>query len=65
LTIPSQLKLLKTPFQQEFIDAPDVPWPTPDSDEATVRAVGNGAGNMTYIFIAGAGHFVGHSGEQN
>ncbi|KAJ7272005.1 Alpha/Beta hydrolase protein [Mycena haematopus] len=53
----SFLKLLKTPFQQEFVHAPDVPWPTPDSDAVTVRAVGDGAGNMTYILIAGAGHF--------
>ncbi|KAJ6597106.1 alpha/beta-hydrolase [Mycena vulgaris] len=53
----SFLTRLKTPFQQEFLHAPDVPWPTPDSDVATVRAVGAGAGNMTYILIAGAGHF--------
>ncbi|KAJ7087821.1 Alpha/Beta hydrolase protein [Mycena epipterygia] len=54
----SFLKALKTPFQREFINAPDLPWPTPDSDAATVRAVGAGAGNMTYILVAGAGHFV-------
>ncbi|KAJ7286061.1 alpha/beta-hydrolase [Mycena rebaudengoi] len=56
--ILSFLKLLKTPFQREFIRAADVPWPTPESDAATVRAVGDGAGNMTYILIQGAGHFV-------
>ncbi|KAJ7775104.1 alpha/beta-hydrolase [Mycena metata] len=53
----SFLKLLKTPFQQEFIHAPDIPWPTADSDAATVRAVGDGAGKMTYILIASGGHF--------
>jgi hypothetical protein len=56
-----QLKVLKTPFQQEFVRAPDVPWPAPESHVATVRAVGDGAGNMTYILIADAGHFVGNS----
>ncbi|KAJ7156963.1 alpha/beta-hydrolase [Mycena crocata] len=54
----SFLKILKTPFQHEFLHAPDVPWPTPDSGVATVRAVGGGAGKMTYILIDGAGHFV-------
>ncbi|KAJ7172259.1 alpha/beta-hydrolase [Mycena filopes] len=55
----SFLKLLKTPFQQEFVHAPDVPWPTADSRAATVRAVGGvtGAGNMTYVLIADGGHF--------
>ncbi|KAJ6502329.1 alpha/beta-hydrolase [Mycena sanguinolenta] len=53
----SFLKLLKTPFRQEFVQARDVPWPTPDSDAATVRAIGEGAGNMTYILITDAGHF--------
>ncbi|KAJ6525669.1 Alpha/Beta hydrolase protein [Mycena capillaripes] len=53
----SFLKRLQTPFQQEFNHAPDVPWPTRDSDAATVRAVGDGAGNMTYILIFGGGHF--------
>ncbi|KAJ7493836.1 alpha/beta-hydrolase [Mycena latifolia] len=51
----SFLKLLHTPFQQEFIDAPDVPWPT--EDVATVRAIGPGAGNMTFILVTEAGHF--------
>ncbi|KAJ7444887.1 alpha/beta-hydrolase [Mycena latifolia] len=53
----SFLNRLRTPFQHDFLHAPDVPWPTPDSDAATVRAVGAGAGNMTYILIDGAGHF--------
>ncbi|KAJ7858160.1 Alpha/Beta hydrolase protein [Mycena leptocephala] len=47
----SFLKLLQSPFQDEFIRTPDVPWPT--AREATVRVVGEGAapapaGNMTY-----------------
>ncbi|KAJ7245697.1 alpha/beta-hydrolase [Mycena rebaudengoi] len=52
----SFLKLLPSQFQEEFNNSPDVPWPT--AEEATVRVVGNGAGNMTYILIAEAGHFV-------
>jgi hypothetical protein len=53
-----QLKLLQSPFQEEFNRAPDVPWPT--VEDATVRVVGEGAGNMTYILVAQAGHFVRH-----
>ncbi|KAJ6587794.1 alpha/beta-hydrolase [Mycena sp. CBHHK59/15] len=52
----SFLKLLQSPFQDEFLRAPDVPWPT--ADDATVRVVGPGAGNMTYILVAQGGHFV-------
>lgn len=52
----SQLKLLRTPFQDEFLTAKDAPWPT--SDIATVRTVGKGAGNMTFVLIQEAGHFV-------
>jgi hypothetical protein len=33
-----------------------VPWPT--AEDATVRVVGEGAGNMTWILIDGGGHFV-------
>lgn len=51
-----QLTLLESPFQKDFISAPDVPWPS--ADVATVRSVGRGAGNMTYILLRGAGHFV-------
>ncbi|PBK87045.1 alpha/beta-hydrolase [Armillaria gallica] len=51
----SLLKLLRTPFQQEFLAAPDLPW---SDGEATVRAIGAGAGNMTYVLLAEAGHFV-------
>ncbi|KAF7338107.1 SET domain-containing protein [Mycena venus] len=53
----SFLKLLNTSFQQDFLHAPDLPWPMSESDAATVRAVGAGAGNFTYVLIAGAGHF--------
>ncbi|KAJ7364872.1 alpha/beta-hydrolase [Mycena albidolilacea] len=52
----SFLRLLQSPFQDEFLRAPDVPWPT--SEDTTVRVVGEGAGNMTYILVAGGGHFV-------
>ncbi|KAF7343942.1 hypothetical protein MVEN_01683000 [Mycena venus] len=51
----SFLKLLKTPFQADFLAAPDVPWPT--KDVATVRTVGGGAGSMAYILVQEAGHF--------
>ncbi|KAJ7748278.1 alpha/beta-hydrolase [Mycena maculata] len=51
----SFLKLLETPFQQDFLTTPDVLWPT--ADVATVRAVGPGAGNFTLILVAEAGHF--------
>ncbi|EJU03037.1 alpha/beta-hydrolase [Dacryopinax primogenitus] len=50
------LKLLKSPFQERFLNTPDVPWPT--EDVATVRAVGPGAGNFTYILVKEAGHLV-------
>ncbi|KAJ7086829.1 alpha/beta-hydrolase [Mycena belliarum] len=52
----SFLKLLPTPFQSAFVSAPDVPWP--EEGVATCRNVGSGAGNMTYILLQGAGHFV-------
>ncbi|SJK98113.1 uncharacterized protein ARMOST_01371 [Armillaria ostoyae] len=51
----SFLKLLRTPFQQEFIASPDSPW---SDGEATVRTIGAGAGNMTYVLLAETGHFV-------
>ncbi|KAJ7490596.1 alpha/beta-hydrolase [Mycena latifolia] len=56
--ILSFLKLLRTPLQSAFLCAPDVPWPPSNPEMATVRSVGAGAGNMTYILVAGAGHFV-------
>ncbi|KAJ7738412.1 alpha/beta-hydrolase [Mycena metata] len=52
----SFLKLLPSPFQDEFLRTPDVPWPK--EEDATVRVVGEGAGNMTYILVAQGGHFV-------
>lgn len=51
-----QLRLLDTPFSEEFRSAADVPWPT--EDIATVRAIGPGAGNFTLVYMAHAGHFV-------
>ncbi|KAJ7730162.1 alpha/beta-hydrolase [Mycena metata] len=53
----SFLKLLSTPFQQAFLTAPDVPWPNGTKDVATVRTVGEGAGNMAFILVREAGHF--------
>ncbi|KAJ7017885.1 Alpha/Beta hydrolase protein [Mycena alexandri] len=52
----SFLKLLPSPFQDEFLRTPDVSWPT--AEDATVRVVGEGAGNITYILVAQGGHFV-------
>ncbi|KAF8518925.1 alpha/beta-hydrolase [Hysterangium stoloniferum] len=52
----STLQFIQSPYREEFNSSPDVPWPT--ADVATVRAVGKGAGKMTYILIADAGHFV-------
>ncbi|KAJ7622407.1 alpha/beta-hydrolase [Roridomyces roridus] len=52
-----RLKLLETPFQQAFLEAPDVPWPPNSRDVGTVRAVGPGAGNFTLILLEEAGHF--------
>ncbi|KAF9002604.1 alpha/beta-hydrolase [Hymenopellis radicata] len=49
------LKLLQTPFQETFLSSPDIPW---GNGEMTVRAIGEGAGNMTYLLLDGAGHFV-------
>ncbi|KAI0310771.1 Alpha/Beta hydrolase protein [Amylostereum chailletii] len=57
----SFLKLLRTPFQEAFVAAPDVPWPEGSNSTtapATLRVVGEGAGNMTYAVYDGAGHFV-------
>ncbi|KAJ7292482.1 Alpha/Beta hydrolase protein, partial [Mycena rebaudengoi] len=53
--------VLKTPFQEEFIAAPDVPWPS--KEIATVCSVGAGAGNMAYILVAEPGHFVNQPGH--
>ncbi|EKM51075.1 uncharacterized protein PHACADRAFT_103966, partial [Phanerochaete carnosa HHB-10118-sp] len=62
----STLRLLPSPYQSSFNDAPDLPWP---GHEATVRAVGNssdsdgsgkGAGVFAFVLMARAGHFVTH-----
>ncbi|KAI0061082.1 alpha/beta-hydrolase [Artomyces pyxidatus] len=50
----SSLKLLRTPLQQDFNHAPEVPWPA--RENATVRVVGEGAGQMTHVKVANAGH---------
>ncbi|KAF7795292.1 hypothetical protein EIP86_006446 [Pleurotus ostreatoroseus] len=55
------LKIIRSRYQDAFIAAPDLPWWTsPDeyADVTTVRAIGPGAGNMTYMLVGGAGHFV-------
>ncbi|KAF8494769.1 Alpha/Beta hydrolase protein [Gautieria morchelliformis] len=56
----STLRLLKNPFQQAFIEAKDLPWPSATVANTTVRSVGKGAGNFTYILIPEAGHMVVH-----
>ncbi|KAF7298669.1 SET domain-containing protein [Mycena indigotica] len=53
----SFLKLIQSPFQQQFLASPDVPWPTP-ADKTTARVVGSGAGNFTWILVDGGGHFI-------
>ncbi|EJD35581.1 alpha/beta-hydrolase [Auricularia subglabra TFB-10046 SS5] len=52
----SFLRLIDSPFAEEFRKAQDVPWPS--ADVATVRAIGPGAGNFTLVLVAEAGHFV-------
>ena len=46
---------MRSRFQDAFAAAPDVPWA---GENATVRVVGAGAGNFTYVLMGGAGHFV-------
>ncbi|KAJ7054942.1 alpha/beta-hydrolase [Mycena amicta] len=55
--ILSFLKLIQSPFQEQFLSSPDIPWPTP-ADKTTARVVGDGAGNFTWILIDGGGHFI-------
>lgn len=50
-----QLKFIHSPFQANFIAAPDLRW---KHQNATVRAIGEGAGNMTFILMERAGHMV-------
>ncbi|CAK5270086.1 unnamed protein product [Mycena citricolor] len=52
----SFLKEIQSPYQADFRDAPDVPWPT--AEGATVRVIGPGAGSFTYILVEEAGHSV-------
>ncbi|KAF9006048.1 Alpha/Beta hydrolase protein [Cyathus striatus] len=55
----SFLKLLESPYQEEFLKAQDIPWPSAEEAEGTTaRVVGSGAGKMTYILVNNAGHFV-------
>ncbi|ORY24444.1 alpha/beta-hydrolase [Naematelia encephala] len=54
----SALKRVPTPYQDEFINAADIPWPGEET-EATFRVIGQGAGEFTYVQLHNAGHFVG------
>ncbi|KAH7103291.1 alpha/beta-hydrolase [Auriculariales sp. MPI-PUGE-AT-0066] len=54
----SFLRSLPSQFHDEFRAAPDLPWNGSNSTAVTVRAVGPGAGNLTMLLIAEAGHFV-------
>ncbi|KIJ53143.1 hypothetical protein M422DRAFT_242257 [Sphaerobolus stellatus SS14] len=56
----SSLKLLQSPFQHDFIHAKDLVWSDAIVPNTTVRSVGDGAGNFTFILIPEAGHFVVH-----
>ena len=51
----STLRLIRSQYQEAFVAEPDVPW---DGEDATLRVIGEGAGNMTYVLIGKAGHFV-------
>ncbi|KAF7297878.1 SET domain-containing protein [Mycena chlorophos] len=53
----SYVKLIQSPFQEQFLSLPDLPWPTATSN-TTARVVGPGAGNFTWILIDGGGHFI-------
>ncbi|KAF9006047.1 Alpha/Beta hydrolase protein [Cyathus striatus] len=55
----SFLKLLHSPYQTEFLNAKDMPWPSAEeANGTTARIVGSGAGKMTYILVNNAGHFI-------
>ena len=53
--LPYQLRLIRSQYQDVFINSPDLPW---TGENATVRAIGPGAGNFTYVLMDGAGHLV-------
>ncbi|VDC00294.1 unnamed protein product [Peniophora sp. CBMAI 1063] len=54
----SFLKLLHTPFSEAFRTGEDVPWPSAEEPQGTVRVAGSGAGNFTYLTYDNAGHFI-------
>ncbi|KAJ3926997.1 MAG: hypothetical protein NXY57DRAFT_904689 [Lentinula lateritia] len=55
----SFLKLINRPFQPSFIKSKETPWPvTSQFERDFVRQVGDGAGNMTFVLVEGADHFV-------
>ncbi|KAJ3880170.1 alpha/beta-hydrolase [Lentinula edodes] len=57
----SFLKLIHSPYQQSFINSKETPWPvTSQFERGYVRQVGDGAGNMTFVLVEGAGHFSVH-----
>ena len=53
--VRAQLRLIRSPYQHRFRTAPDAPW---SGRNATVRAIGGGAGDFTCVLMGGAGHFV-------
>lgn len=55
----SMLRLIRSQYQSTFLNAPDLRW---RGEDATVRAVGPGAGSFTYVLLDNAGHHV--TGDQ-
>ncbi|GJJ09770.1 hypothetical protein Clacol_003994 [Clathrus columnatus] len=53
-----RVKLLPNPFQEEFLAAPEFIWNAGLDEKVTIRQAGNGAGNLTFMLIDQAGHFV-------
>lgn len=49
------IKLIPSRYQDAFAATPDVRWA---DQNATVRVIGDGAGEMTYILMDYAGHWV-------
>ena len=52
-----QLKMLNTPYQADFLAAPDIAWFYEGQKAGTVRTVGPGAsGTLAYLTIDDSGH---------
>lgn len=56
----STLKQLQSPYQDAFLSTQDVLWDSGLNQTVTIRQVGKGAGDFTYILIDQVGHFVTH-----